>query len=282
MRRILPLVFIIPLMVSCLSGNQSIPETATPSPTDTVVQATMTLPPTETPIPPTPTPDYINEICSPLQDVAIDELPTILTQPFKTPQTAKDDGHHGADFAFFRFKDYIGIEGLPILAAMEGEVVTILNNRPPYGHTVIIETPLDEIDPDLLAAMQLPEDGPIVEPAPNVNCPSSGDGLFMINEEGRSLYILYAHMQDIPPVQVGDHVSCGQVIGAVGNTGKGFSTNPHLHFETRVGPSGTRFESMAYYTVQSTKAERYNYCVWRVTNIFQLFDPMTTILSTQK
>lgn len=280
MRRILIALCIVPLIASCSAGNQNPLETATALPSNTAVQATMTLPPTETPIPPTPTPDYIDEICSPLQDVALDELSTILTQPYKTPQPAKDDGHHGADFAFFRFKDYVGIEGLPILAAMEGEVVTVLYDRPPYGYTVIIETPLDEISPDLLAAMQLPEEVPTVEPAPNVNCPPSGELTFTLSEEKRSLYILYAHMQDIPPVQVGDYVTCGQVIGAVGNTGKGFSTNPHLHFETRVGPSGARFESMAYYTVQSTEAERYNYCIWRVINLFQLFDPMT-ILSIQ-
>ena len=34
------------------------------------------------------------------------------------------------------------------------------------------------------------------------------------------------------------------------------------------------FESMAYYTAQSTQSERYNYVVWRVSNMFQLFDPM--------
>lgn len=281
MRRVLTILFILPLIVSCSIGDQNLAETATLSPTETVVQATMTLPPTATPNPPTPTPDYIDQICSPLQDVALEDLATILTQPYKTPAPAKDDGHHGADFAFFRFKDYVGIEGLPILTAIEGEVVTVLNDRPPYGHTVIIETPLDKIAPDLLSAMRLPEKGPTVEPAPNVNCPPSGELAFTLDDEKQSLYILYAHMQDIPPVQVGDYVSCGQIIGAVGNTGKGFSTNPHLHFETRIGPSGARFESMAYYTVQSTEAERYNYCIWRVTNLFQLFDPMTTILSAQ-
>ncbi len=243
----------------------------------------MTLPPTETPIPPTPTPDYIDEICSPLYDITLEELttsPILMQQPFKEPPLGTEDGHTGVDFAFYRFKDYVGIEGLPIQAAIEGEVATVTNDRPPYGYTVIIETPLDEISPDLLAAMQLPEKEATVEPAPKVNCPSTGELTFTLSEDKRSLYTLYAHMMDVPNVQVGDHVDCGQIIGAVGNTGKGFSTNPHLHFETRVGPSGARFESMAYYTVQSTEAERYNYCIWRVTNLFQLFDPMT-ILSVQ-
>mgnify|MGYP000311353271 CR=1 FL=1 len=29
-----------------------------------------------------------------------------------------------------------------------------------------------------------------------------------------------------------------------------------------------------YYTTQATASERYNYIVWRVSNLFQLFDPM--------
>lgn len=280
MHKLLSTVLLLFLLASCSAGLQDSPATSEVVPSDTPVLPTLTLPPTETPLPATPTPDYINEICSPLQDVSLEELPSILTQPFKTPSPAKDDGHHGADFAFFRFKDYVGIEGLPILAAIEGEVVTILNDRPPYGYAIIIETPLDNIDPALLSAMQLPAAEDPVEPAPNVNCPPTGELTFTLSENDRSLYILYAHLRDIPTVQVGEHVQCGQTIGVVGNSGEGFSTNPHLHFETRVGPSGARFESMAYYTVQSTEAERYNYCIWRVINLFQLFDPMI-LLSIQ-
>jgi murein DD-endopeptidase MepM/ murein hydrolase activator NlpD len=269
------------LLASCSPTEQDTQSTPELLPSDTPILATFTLPPTETPIPATPTPETIDQICSPLQDVALSELSEILTQPYKTPAgPGKDDGHHGADFAFFRFKDYVGIEGLPVLAALEGEVVTILNDRPPYGHAIIIETPLNKIDPALAAAMQLPETGATVEPAPNVNCPPGRELPFTLSETERSVYILYAHLRELPTLQVGDLVECGQFIGEVGNTGKGFSTNPHLHFETRIGPSGARFESMAYYTVQSTEAERYNYCVWRVTNLFQLFDPMI-LLSTQ-
>ena len=275
MRTVSFIIFLALLLTGCAAGNQTIQTpSGLPSATSTVVQVTMTLPPTETPVPPTATPDTIDSICSPLYDVSLEEISGILTQPYKTPQVGKDDGHHGADFAFFRFKDYVGIEGLPIQSAMDGEVVTILNDRPPYGYAIIIETPLKELAPSLSAALALPEHGPTVEPAPNVNCPQIGDLTFTLSENEESIYILYAHLLSLPTVQVGDHVDCGQVIGAVGNTGEGFSTNPHLHFETRIGPSGARFESMAYYTVQSTETERYNYCVWRVTNQFQLFDPM--------
>ncbi len=40
---------------------------------------------------------------------------------------------------------------------------------------------------------------------------------------------LYAHMKDIPQIQVGDMVSRGALLGWVGNTGGG--TGHHLHFE---------------------------------------------------
>jgi len=45
----------------------------------------------------------------------------------------------------------------------------------------------------------------------------------------------------------------------------------------RTASSGVRFESMAYYMAQSTQSERYNYLVWKVTNKFQLFDPMVLL-----
>lgn len=47
-----------------------------------------------------------------------------------------------------------------------------------------------------------------------------------------TIYVRTAHMSDAP-LNIGDRVSRGQIIGASGNTGT--SSGPHLHLETRTG-----------------------------------------------
>jgi len=246
------------------------------SPTFTV-HPTFTPEPTSTSPPPVETPYLQAQICSPLKGESLSELPEIITQPFKPPRAGQDvetDDHHGVDFAFYRRKELLSIDGLLILSVLDGEVVTIINDRYPYGNTVIIETPLDSISPILLKQLNLPLVQPTVVPDPKFNWKPE-ELPFQLSETSRSLYIVYAHLKYPADVNVGNKVTCGQQIGQVGNTGD--SSNPHLHLETRVGPSGARFESMAYYTAQSTPSERYNYVVWRVSNLFQLIDPMVLL-----
>jgi murein DD-endopeptidase MepM/ murein hydrolase activator NlpD len=278
MRKIIFMLQAIFFMGACAAPTAGASATTTAIPSIQSPTATVAPLPTETPIPPTPTTDYIEQVCSPLDGIELNELTGIITQPYKTPHPKNDDGHHGVDFAFYRFNDLVGIEGVPIAASLPGEVVTVLIDKNPYGYAVIIETPLKKLDPALLAKLALPEIQPTVIPDPRVNCPPNGELSFTLSESDRSLYLLYGHMKEMPLVKVGDIVTCGQQLGYVGNTGQ--SSNAHLHFEARVGPSGARFESMAYYTVQSTEAERYNYCVWRVSNRFELLDPMI-LLSVQ-
>jgi murein DD-endopeptidase MepM/ murein hydrolase activator NlpD len=62
----------------------------------------------------------------------------------------------------------------------------------------------------------------------------SGYGNVIIIDHGGGLTTLYGH-QSRRIAQDGQHVSQGQLIGKVGNTGH--STGPHVHFETRYGGS---------------------------------------------
>jgi murein DD-endopeptidase MepM/ murein hydrolase activator NlpD len=59
---------------------------------------------------------------------------------------------------------------------------------------------------------------------------NGGYGLYVVVKHANGTQTLYAHMSQVN-VAVGEIVKQGEVIGAVGNTGR--STGPHLHFEVR-------------------------------------------------
>lgn len=60
---------------------------------------------------------------------------------------------------------------------------------------------------------------------------SGGYGRMIEIDHGNGLATRYGHLSDIK-VKVGDIIKIGQIIGAVGSTGR--STGPHLHYETRI------------------------------------------------
>jgi len=60
---------------------------------------------------------------------------------------------------------------------------------------------------------------------------AGGYGRMVEVDHGNGLSTRYGHLSAIH-VKVGDHIQVGQVLGAVGSTGR--STGPHLHYETRI------------------------------------------------
>jgi murein DD-endopeptidase MepM/ murein hydrolase activator NlpD len=185
----------------------------------------------------------------------LDEIPPFITQPFIAPSLGhdaehpewvrKDDGHHGVDIGYYK-RDGKLFTGTPALAALAGQIAAIVRDRPPYGNMLMIETPFEDIPSTLVASQHI----------------TTGD----------SLYTLYAHLQNLQTLTIGQPVTCGQQIAETGLTG--FTGGPHLHFETRWGPPGQTFASMAYYRADASPEEMRNYETWRMTAIFHLFDPM--------
>ena len=195
-----------------------------------------------------PTEHVSTEICTPLLGHSLKDLLEIVTNPFAPPPRGKDDGHHGVDFAYYRRGERLSIQGVPIQSVMDGAVAGIALDRPPYGNMVIIETSVEDL-PDKITSLY---------------------GIL----KGESLYLLYAHMNSVPAVLPNDSVQCGTIVGEVGNTPEGWSSNPHLHLETRIGKQGSRFPSLAFYTTSATKDEMNLYRLWRMSGEFRLVNPL--------
>ena len=159
--------------------------------------------------------------------------------------TYSDGGHHGLDIGFV-LRGKQRFLGTPVLAALEGKVASIIHNRPPYGNMVMLETSFDHIPPKIIADHNI--------------------------AVGESIYIVYGHLQNLQPINVGDVVKCGHQIAEAGLTG--ITSGPHLHFETRWGPANAVFPLMGAYRGDITPEEMYYYKIWRMSHSFQLFNPI--------
>ena len=218
-------------------------------------EATASLVPTASPtavdtptITPTSEPDF--QICTPLPFHPLEVIDEIVGDPYDPPPAGREERHHGIDLAYYHWEDRDTMEGEPVQAVLPGVVAARMEDRMPYGNMVIIETPQSELPPDLIERLAIPG--------------------------GESLYLLYAHFNETPMVNLGDRVEACQPLGEVGMTG--WTEIPHLHLETRTGPAGTVFESILYYDTQATQEEMDNYVLWRTSGVYQHFDPMSLLL----
>jgi murein DD-endopeptidase MepM/ murein hydrolase activator NlpD len=171
------------------------------------------------------------------------------------------------------------LEGLPVQAVTDGIVAGVIKDRFPYGNAILIETSFDQLPESWLSAIQMPTPAPQRTGHPSLTCPA-GEASPDWDKTQRSLYLLYAHLQESPTIQIGETIKCGQALNRIGNSGN--SLNPHLHLEMRVGPAETTFESLAHYTSNASPREMYNYCLWRVSEAFQLLDPMQLFIDNLK
>ncbi|MDF1520937.1 MAG: peptidoglycan DD-metalloendopeptidase family protein [Brevefilum sp.] len=247
-----------------LPPSPTLEPSASPSPTQT---KSSTSQPTQTMLLPTSTIQAF-QVCSPLEEETLDTLSSILVNPLVIPPFGRDDGHHGLDFSYYRRDARESIEGIGVFTILSGTTVLILPDEIPYGNTIVIETPLSELPESLQEKLQsfyqlIPEDIYYQGECPEISPPTFTGRL--------SVYHLYAHLENPPSFQMGEVINCGVQLGTVGNTGR--SSNPHLHLETRLGPSGADLGDMAFYETKYTEAQQANYCLWRMSGYFQLFDP---------
>ena len=126
------------------------------------------------------------------------------------------DQHRGTDFLLEGGFDTMDAGSDAVLAAAPGVVIRVVEDK--YDHCHIEGTVISC-------------DGHPIEP--NV----------VEVEHPSGTVSLYVHlMTDSVPVEVGDAVECGDVLGMVGSSG--ISSTPHLHFEVH-GPDGANIDPFA-------------------------------------
>jgi murein DD-endopeptidase MepM/ murein hydrolase activator NlpD len=223
---------------------------------------------------PSSSPTAAFQVCSPLQGIPIPKIAAAVTNPYNPPPPGSDDPHAGTDISDLIPGSQVARPGMPIQAVLPGLVAMAQSDRFPFGNAMLIETRLDQLPQAWVEELHLPAPLAASPPKSALTCP---EGVLKPtwDTSRRSLYVLYAHMQEAPAVKPGEQVTCGQTIGKVGKSGN--ALNPHLHLEVRVGPAGARFTSISHYDNSATLEEMAGYCAWSVGGLFQVINPLTVL-----
>jgi murein DD-endopeptidase MepM/ murein hydrolase activator NlpD len=241
-----------------------------------------TLKPTRTQAIATPKMEFRREtasnVCSPLAGVPLNVIADTIVNPFNPPRVGSDDPHQGIDMAELKGDPRIAVSGLGVNSVTDGKIAAIINGSFPYGNAVMIETPLGNISEEWkLQPTPSAADSTLPYKSP-LSCPDDYDIIPESEHEGLALYLLYAHMAEPPIYQIGEKVTCGQMLGQIGNSGN--ALNPHLHLEIRIGPVNMQFAGISHYDSRATAPEMGNYCLWRVSGKFHLVDPSFVLSGT--
>jgi murein DD-endopeptidase MepM/ murein hydrolase activator NlpD len=253
------------------------------TPTQSTIHASVTeLPPSAAPvILPSITPTYTRpaiaantpippvQLCAPLPGYDYQRLAEAVSNPFHPPDVGSDDPHQGVDLAVEQFG--MAIAGGPVQNILAGTVALVIRERFPYGNAVLVETSLENLPDEWVDELEIQEAVPTPRIHSALTCPYLEDMIFPPDSQ-LSIYVMYAHLEEIQPLQIDMPLECGDRIGTIGQSGN--ALNPHLHLEVRAGPTGKRFGSLAHYTTSASPEEMSQYCLWRISGIFELIDPM--------
>lgn len=215
--------------------------------------ATPAAPPTATTTAaPTASSPAVLQVCSPIADILLADLPRLISDGYHPPPSSRSDARHPAiDIAFYNWKGFRQIAGAPVQAVLAGRIAAAEVDSYPFGNVLIIETEPETLPVDLKNALRMNAD--------------------------QSLYTLYAHLEeDSLRHELGDLVIPCETLGRVGRTGN--SGAAHLHLEMRLGPRGATFQGFSYYTDSASKTEKENYRRWATGGEFRHFDPLRLLL----
>jgi murein DD-endopeptidase MepM/ murein hydrolase activator NlpD len=222
------------------------------SPIPPIISPVPTMEPTKTMVPSTETPVPDVQVCSPVDGINLEDITSLISNPYYPPVDGSDDPHQGVDLSDVDLNTLIAKSGLGVRSLINGQVVMVMNNRFPYGNAVLVESKFNTL-----------------------TCPSGWDQ-GPESTADLSLFILYAHLENPSVVTQGLPVKCGEPIGNIGMSGNALS--PHVHIEMRYGPPSDLENSMAHYDISASLDEMSNYCRWRVSGWYRLINPITFML----